>query len=44
MKILVIDPDRSLVEAITIGLELHWEGVQVLSATDGETALDLFWR
>ncbi len=44
MKILVIDPDRSLIEAIAIGLELHWEDVQVLSATEGETGLDLFWH
>jgi two-component system KDP operon response regulator KdpE len=44
MKILVVDPDRSLVEAITIGLELHWDDVQVLSAADGEIGLDLFWR
>lgn len=44
MKILIIDGDRSLVEAITISLELHWNPVEVLSATDGQTGLDLFSR
>src|SRR5215212_5360128 len=44
MKILIVDADRSLVEAITIGLELHWGDVQVLSAADGETGLDLFYH
>jgi two-component system KDP operon response regulator KdpE len=42
MKILIVDSDRSLVEAITISLELRWSPVQVLSATDGQTGLDLF--
>lgn len=42
MKILIIDGDRSLVEAITISLELHWNSVEILSATDGQTGLDLF--
>jgi DNA-binding response OmpR family regulator len=42
MKILIVDDDRSIVEAVTIGLELQWEDVQVVSAPDGEKGLDLF--
>lgn len=42
MKILIVDDDRSIVEAITIGLELQWSDIQVLSAPDGEKGLAVF--
>ncbi len=42
MKILIVDDDRSIVEAITIGLELQWNDVQVISAPDGERGLEVF--
>jgi DNA-binding response OmpR family regulator len=42
MKILIVDDDRSIVEAVTIGLELQWNEVHVLSASDGEQGLDVF--
>src|SRR4051794_28203925 len=42
MKILIVDDERSIVEAITIGLELQWQDVQVISALDGETGWQKF--
>jgi two-component system KDP operon response regulator KdpE len=42
MKILIVDDDRSIVEAVSIGLELQWNDIQVLVAADGEKGLDLF--
>jgi DNA-binding response OmpR family regulator len=42
MKILIVDDERSIVEAITIGLELQWQDVQVLSAADGEMGWQTF--
>ncbi len=44
MKILIVDDDRSIVEAITIGLELQWQDAQVITAGDGEKGLDLFFK
>jgi DNA-binding response OmpR family regulator len=44
MKVLIVDDDRSIVEAVTIGLELQWGDVQVVSATDGESGLDTFFE
>ena len=42
MKVLIVDDDRSIVEAISIGLELQWNGIQVCSAPDGEKGLEQF--
>ena len=42
MKILIVDDERSIVEAITIGLELQWPEGQVIGALDGETGWQLF--
>ncbi len=42
MKILIVDDEPSIVEAITIGLELQWEDVHVISAPDGETGWQKF--
>jgi two-component system, OmpR family, response regulator MtrA len=44
MKVLIVDDDRSVVEAVTIGLELYWDDVQVVSAADGESGLDTFFK
>ncbi|NWJ95745.1 MAG: response regulator transcription factor [Chloroflexi bacterium] len=43
MKILVIDDDRNIVEAITIGFQLQWQEVEVLTAPDGDKGLDMFY-
>jgi two-component system KDP operon response regulator KdpE len=42
MKILIVDDERSIVEAIAIGLELQWQDVQVISAFDGEQGWHMF--
>ena len=44
MKILIVEADRSLVEALTLSLEIYWDQVQVVSAADGPTGLQLFCR
>jgi DNA-binding response OmpR family regulator len=44
MKILIIDDDKNVVEAILISFELQWQEVEVLSAPDGERGLDLFYE
>lgn len=44
MKILVIDDDRNIVEAITIGFQLQWQEVEVLTASDGDKGLDMFYE
>lgn len=41
MKVLVVDDDARLVESVGLGLSLHWREVEVLSAANGERALDL---
>jgi two-component system KDP operon response regulator KdpE len=43
MKILIVDDDHDLLEALGIGLQLQWQGVDVLTATDGEAALTMFF-
>ena len=42
MKILIIDDERSIIEAISIGLELQWQDVQVVGALDGEEGWRMF--
>jgi len=44
MKILVVDDDPRLREALEVGLQLQWEDAQVLSAADGESGLEVFFR
>ncbi|PZR99787.1 MAG: DNA-binding response regulator [Candidatus Chloroheliales bacterium] len=44
MKVLIVDDDRSIVEAVTIGLELQWGDMQVVSAGNGESGLDTFFK
>ncbi len=42
MKVLIVDDDRGIVEAISIGLELQWQEVTVYTAADGEQGLAVF--
>jgi DNA-binding response OmpR family regulator len=44
MKILVVDDDPRLRDAVTIGIQMQWEAAQVLSAADGEAGLEVFFR
>jgi len=43
MKILIVDDDHDLLEALGLGLQLQWQDAQVITATDGERALNLFY-
>jgi two-component system KDP operon response regulator KdpE len=43
MKILIVDDDHDLLEAVGLGLQLQWQGVQVITAMDGEAALAQFY-
>lgn len=44
MKILVIDDDKNIVEAIQIGFQLQWQEVEVISAGDGDQGLKMFYE
>ena len=35
MKILIVDDDHDLLEALGLGLQLQWPGVDIIAATDG---------
>ncbi len=40
MRLLVVDDEPDVVESIRLGFSLQWRDVDVLEASDGETALD----
>ncbi len=42
MKLLVVDDDPKLREALEVGLQLQWEDADVISAADGEAGLERF--
>jgi two-component system, OmpR family, KDP operon response regulator KdpE len=44
MKVLVVDDDTRIREALEVGLELQWDDAHVLSASDGEAGLELFFQ
>ncbi len=44
MKILVIDDDKNIQEAILIGFQLQWQEVEVIAALNGEEGLDRFYE
>lgn len=43
MKILIVDDDKNIVEAITIGFQLQWQDVTVITASDGDKGLAAFY-
>src|SRR5438874_2222771 len=43
MKFLIVDDDKSIVEAVTIGLQFQWQDAEVHSAADGEDGLHKFF-
>jgi two-component system KDP operon response regulator KdpE len=43
MKILVVDDDPHILDAVTVGFQLHWQDCEVLAETDGERGLALFY-
>ncbi len=44
MKILIIDDDPQLVDALSVGFQLQWKDCEVFSAADGEPGLKLFYE
>jgi DNA-binding response OmpR family regulator len=43
VKILVVDDDPAMREALAVGFELQWQDATVLAAADGEAGLKLFY-
>jgi DNA-binding response OmpR family regulator len=43
MKILVVDDDPQIREAVTIGFQLQWQDATVIAASDGEAGLEAFF-
>ena len=44
MKILVVDDDQQIRDALTVGFQLQWADSTVISASDGEEGLQLFYE
>jgi two-component system, OmpR family, KDP operon response regulator KdpE len=44
MKVLVVDDDQRIRDALEIGVQLQWQDATVLSAADGEAGLELFFN
>lgn len=42
MKVLVVDEDPDIIEAVGICFALRWPDAEVVEAPDGNTALSLF--
>ncbi|MBI3978776.1 MAG: response regulator transcription factor [Chloroflexi bacterium] len=44
VRILIVDDDPNILEAISLSFQLQWQECQVLTATDGRKGLDLFFE
>ncbi|MBI2911415.1 MAG: response regulator, partial [Chloroflexi bacterium] len=44
MKILVVDDDAKILDAVTVGLQLQWQDVTVIPARDGDQGLEAFYE
>jgi DNA-binding response OmpR family regulator len=44
MKILVVDDDQQILEAVTVGIQLQWQDSTVIGAGDGEAGLEAFYE
>ncbi len=44
VKILLIDDDPDVVEAITLSFSVHWPEAEIVAAVDGRSGLELFRR
>jgi two-component system, OmpR family, KDP operon response regulator KdpE len=44
MKILVVDDDPHILEALTVGIQLQWQDSTVVGAADGEAGLEAFFE
>jgi len=43
MKILVIDDDQQIIDALTVGFQLQWHDAYVIAAADGEAGVRAFY-
>ena len=43
MKILLVDDDPHILDALAVGLQLQWQDAEVLTAVDGEAGLAAFY-
>jgi two-component system KDP operon response regulator KdpE len=43
MKVLVVDDDQRICEALDVGVQLQWQDAHVVTAADGEAGLDRFF-
>ena len=44
LKILIVDDDPDLLEAVGLGMQLQWPGAEVVTAEDGEQGLQVFFE
>jgi two-component system, OmpR family, KDP operon response regulator KdpE len=44
MRILVVDDDPHILEAVQVGLQFQWQDAEVVTATDGEAGLQAFFN
>src|SRR6266571_2632654 len=44
MKILVVDDDQQILEAVMVGFQLQWQDSTVVAASDGEAGLEAFYE
>ncbi len=42
MKVLIVDDDARIRDALEVGIQLQWEDAKVLTAADGDAGLDMF--
>jgi DNA-binding response OmpR family regulator len=44
VRILIVDDDDDLLEAVGLGMQLQWQGADVVTAADGEAGLEAFFE
>jgi DNA-binding response OmpR family regulator len=44
VKILVVDDDPQILDALTVGIQLQWQDSEVIAASDGEKGLAAFYE
>jgi DNA-binding response OmpR family regulator len=44
MKILIIDDDKHILDALSVGIQFQWEGATVIAAADGDAGLRAFFE